>query len=381
MYIYEKKGSALKGIIYVTLIGIIVFLSVYIFYLDNEEENTNQNNFVSYEKQNSNLIKNNNIVSNIEEENEATNIFEQSIRSIVGITAIKINANNLMDNNTSNSLNMGSGIIVSSKGYILTNQHVAGNQNDIVYVTLYDGNEHKGKTVWADMVLDLAIVKIEAYNLNVANLGDSDNINLGQRVYAIGNPLGLDFQRTITSGIISALNRTIKINDETGVGYMENLIQTDASINPGNSGGALINQNGEVIGINTIKVTEAEGIGFAIPINTVRNIINVYETQGVFEEAYLGIFAYDNILLAYAKSTMLLNQGILVANIDTFGPLSNSNIKLGDVLISIDNINLNSMVELRKYLYTKKPNDTVKIKYIDEDGQTHTEEIILSKKK
>ena len=380
MYIYNKTGSALKVIIYVTLIGIIVFLSTYIFYIDNAQENQDNINYVSYsqkmldnkEEFNKNLVK---------EDNEATSVFENSIKSIVGITAIQLDTNNVIEHSNNNLLNIGSGIVVSNKGYILTNQHVAGNENDIVYVTIYNGNEYKGKTVWADMVLDLAIVKIDASNLEVANLGDSDSISLGQKVYAIGNPLGLDFQRTITEGIISALNRTIKINDLTGVGYMENLIQTDASINPGNSGGALINREGEVIGINTIKVTDAEGIGFAIPINTIKNVINVYETKGDFEEAYLGIFAYDNILLAYANADMVLNQGILVANVDSFGPLATSDIKIGDILISVDNINLNSMVELRKYLYTKKPNDVVKIKYMNKEGDINIEQVTLQKKK
>lgn len=382
MHIYKKMGSALRNIIYITLIGIIVFLVSYIYFLDNPNNNQNSNiSFVGTQVKNDviDFVKNNNDI--LSEENEdATNIFEKNIRTIVGITVLKVDANLIMQNNISNLLNMGSGIIVSDKGYILTNQHVAGSTNDMVYVTLSDGNIYKGITKWADMVLDLAIVKIDAPNLSVANLGDSDNLKLGQKAYAIGNPFGLDFQRTITSGIISALNRTIKINDNTGVGYMENLIQTDASINPGNSGGALINQQGEVIGVNTIKITEAEGIGFAIPINTVKAIITQFEEYNEFEEAYLGIFAYDNILLSYSKSDTIVNEGILVANIDTFGPLKESSIRLGDILLSIDNVNLKSMVELRKYLYTKTPNDTVSIKFVDSNGNVHKEKIVLGSK-
>ena len=121
-----------------------------------------------------------------------------------------------------------------------------------------------GSVVWADSDLDLAIVKINASKLKYLNLGDSDNVKLGQIAYAIGNPIGVEFQRTVTSGIISGVNRTIKIEDENGETYMEDLLQTDATINPGNSGGPLINENGEVIGINTVKIEEAEGIGFAV---------------------------------------------------------------------------------------------------------------------
>ncbi len=381
MYIYEKRGSALKIIIYITLIAIIIFLLAYIYYLDKTGDNQENNGqLVSY-RTNNNIQNTNNELTLEQEEETATNIFEQNIKTIVGITVLKLDANSLIENNATNSLNMGSGIIVSNKGYILTNQHVAGSTNDMVYVTLSDGNVYKGTTKWSDMVLDLAIVKIDAPNLSVAKLGNSDDLKLGEKAYAIGNPLGLDFQRTITSGIVSALNRTIKVNDSTGVGYMENLIQTDASINPGNSGGALINQYGEVIGVNTIKVTDAEGIGFAIPINTVKSIITQFEEYDEFEEAYLGVFAYDNILLSYSNANTTVSEGILVANIDTFGPLASSNIKLGDILLSIDNVNLNSMVELRKYLYTKSPNDTVSIKYMDSQGTTYKEKIVLGKKK
>lgn len=380
MRVNSKKGSVLRGIIYVTLIGIIVFLLVYIYFLDNPNQNEYVSKQIGTQSDNIQLPNIDNVVIDQENQTDVTNIFDNTIKTIVGITVLTMDANSLIENNVSNSLNMGSGIIVSNKGYILTNQHVAGNQNDVVYVTLSDGNVYLGTTKWSDTVLDLAIVKIEANNLAVAKLGDSDSLKLGQNAYAIGNPLGLDFQRTITSGIISALNRTIKINDSAGIGYMENLIQTDASINPGNSGGALINQEGEVIGINTVKVAEAEGIGFAIPINTVKNIIQQFEEYDEFEEAYLGIFAYDNILLSLNNARTTVDKGILVANIDRFGPLANSNIQLGNILLSIDNVNLSNMVELRKYLYTKTPNDTVVIKYMDENGNSYKEKIVLGKK-
>ena len=135
--------------------------------------------------------------------------------------------------------------------------------------------------------------KNRAKNLSYAKLGDSSKIRVGETVYAIGNPIGFEFRRTVTSGIISAKNRSIKIEEENKQTYMSDLIQTDATINPGNSGGPLITPNGEVIGINTVKISTAEGIGFAIPINVVKTIIESYEQTGNYEQPTIGIYAYD----------------------------------------------------------------------------------------
>jgi len=188
---------------------------------------------------------------------------------------------------------IGSGVIVDSTGYILTNNHVAGKDAEEIIVSLYDGREVDGTVVWTDPVLDLAVVKINADNLPVAVLGDSKNLKVGEQAIAIGNPLGLTFQRTVTAGIISALNRTIEI--EEGV-FMEDLIQTDASINPGNSGGPLINIRGEVIGINTIKVKTAEAMGFAVPINIVRPVVGRLRIDGKFTTPDMGLQAIDKEL-------------------------------------------------------------------------------------
>ena len=143
-----------------------------------------------------------------------------------------------------------------------------------------DGTIYNGNTVWADSDLDLAVVKISANNLKYLQLGDSDNIKIGETVYAIGNPIGIEFQRTVTKGIISGLNRTIKIEENKNSSYMEGLIQTDASINQGNSGGPLINERGEVIGINSVKIETAEGIGFAIPINIIKPVVESLTNAG-----------------------------------------------------------------------------------------------------
>ena len=250
-----------------------------------------------------------------EKETDITEILENTVKSVVGISKIKNAGGSIFSNNSTEELGLGTGIIVSDNGYILTNWHLAGNKYSSCYITLENGNSYNGNVVWADSNLDLAIIKISANNLNYITLGDSDNIKLGEIVYAIGNPIGFEFQRTVTSGIISATNRTIKIEDEASEVYMSDLIQTDATINPGNSGGPLINKKGEVIGINSVKISEAEGIGFAMPINIIKPVIESFVNNGSFEEAYLGIFAYDKEVIPYLKEKSKFDSGIYVTQI------------------------------------------------------------------
>ena len=195
-----------------------------------------------------------------------------------------------------------------------------------------------------------------------------------------GNPIGFEFRRTVTSGIISAKNRTIKLEEEKS-SYMTDLIQTDATINPGNSGGPLIYPNGDIIGINTVKISSAEGIGFAIPINIIKPIIENFKNTGNFEEATIGIFAYDKEVIPYLDNSLLnsFDKGIYVASINTNGPAANSDLKEADIITSIDGKELNTMNDLREYIYTKKPNDEVTLQVTR--GKINKEiKIVLGKK-
>ena len=203
-------------------------------------------------------------VENIEQESQTiANVLEKVSQSVVGISKIKSHSNSIFSSSGSyNELGLGTGIIVSSNGYILSNCHVTGEKLSTCYVTLENGYTYDGSVVWCDADLDLSITKIDATNLPYATIGNSSNVKSGETVYAIGNPIGYEFRKTITSGIVSATNRTIRIEENGGVSYMTDLIQTDASINPGNSGGPLITPSGEVIGVNTVKITTAEGIRF-----------------------------------------------------------------------------------------------------------------------
>jgi len=287
-------------------------------------------------------------------------MIENVSKSVVGISKFQNNNSSIFSGNFNGQIGTGTGIIVSKDGYILSNTHVTGEKYSSCYVTLENGNTYDAKVVWSDVDLDLSISKINAYSLPAVTLGDSDSIKSGNSVFAIGNPIGFEFERTVTSGIISAVNRTIKLEEENSVSYMTDLIQTDATINPGNSGGPLLLPNGEIIGINTVKITSAEGIGFAVPINVVKPVIESFVSSGYFEEPFLGISAYDSNVIPYLSSkSRNFNNGIYVVQIASNGPASSSDLKNGDIITSIDGLDLFTMNDLKEYIYTKKPNDTV----------------------
>ncbi|MCI9000305.1 MAG: serine protease [Clostridia bacterium] len=305
------------------------------------------------------------IVADVKEENRTISEMLESVSNcVVGISKLQDNGNSIFLKDGSTKLGLGTGMIVSENGYILTNEHVSGAKFSTCYVTLENGKNYVANVVWSDSDLDLAILKIGANGLPYITLGDSDNVKMGERVYAIGNPIGYEFQRTVTSGIISGVNRTIKIEEEERSSYLEDLIQTDATINPGNSGGPLINADGEVIGVNSIKITSAEGIGFASPINLIKPILQSYLQTGEFEEASLGIYAYDKEVIPYLDNTINIEEGIYVIDVIPNGPASNVGIMPNDIILKIDGKPLNKMTELRSYIYTKKPEQEVTLQIL-----------------
>ena len=292
---------------------------------------------------------------------QVADVVESVTSCVVGISKIKDAGTTIFLKDGTSSLGLGTGVIVSEDGYILSNEHVTGSKYSNCYVTLENGKTYTANVVWSDSVVDLSISKINVKGLAYATLGDSDNVRVGETVYAIGNPIGYEFQRTVTSGIISAVNRTIKLEEEGTTTYMEDLIQTDATINPGNSGGPLINPDGLIIGINTVKITSAEGIGFAVPINIVKPIIERYMKEGKFEEASLGIFAYDTEIIPYINGDTDIQKGIYIAQISLDSPAAKTGLKIGDIITKIDNLELNKMCDLRSYIYTKSPGDEVNL--------------------
>lgn len=292
--------------------------------------------------------------------------------AVVGITS-EVYDRDIFNRNVEVGQNVGSGVIFDKKGYIVTNNHVVGN-NRQVNVALSDGQVVTGKVIGTDSVTDLAVVKIPGSDkLPVAEFGNSDSLQPGETAVAIGNPLGLEFRGTVTVGVISALNRTLD-----DVEQQIKLIQTDAAINPGNSGGALCTADGKVIGINSAKIAKAgvEGMGFAIPINQVKVIVSQLISNGHVTRPYLGLYGIDKTLAARNGISWDHNGGIYVYKIADGSPLDGSDIVRGDYIMQINGKATNSLSELRNVMMNYKPGDKVTITY-EHSGHTRIAVVVL----
>ncbi len=313
-----------------------------------------------------------NTVSLTDYSNTAIGVAKKVLPSIVGITVeYKVNS---MFGGSSTSEGSGSGIIVSSDGYILTNNHVVNSTSSSSYyqiteatsvkVKLYnDETEYPATIVGSDSQTDLAVIKIDKTGLTAAELGDSNSVQVGEFAMAIGNPLGL--QSSISCGIVSATNREVQDSD-TGVVY--NLIQTDAAINSGNSGGALVNADGKVIGINTLKLsgTGVEGIGFAIPINSTLNVYEELKTNGKVSRPYIGITGREITEELAQKNNLVV--GIYITDIEGFSAAEKAGLKIGDVIIEADGSKVKTVDELNAVKNKHKIGEKMKLKIV-RDGK------------
>ena len=293
--------------------------------------------------------------------------------SIVGIS-VEYSVNFIFYRGSSTATAKGSGVIITSDGYILTNNHVVNSSSSSSYyeigeaskvtVKLYnDDTEYEAKIIGTDAQTDLAVIKIDKTDLTAAELGNSDSIQVGEFCMAVGNALGLG--DSVTSGIVSAVNR--KVTDSDGNTYTA--IQTDAAINSGNSGGALVNSKGQVIGINTLKIsgTGVEGVGFAIPINSTKSIYEQLIQYSKVKRPYIGITG-RNLTQELASQNNLV-VGIYVQSIDEFSAAEKAGIKVGDVIVEADGTKITTMSELNTIKNSKKIGDTMKLK-IYRDGKT-----------
>lgn len=258
---------------------------------------------------------------------------------------------------------LGSGVILSSEGYILTNNHVISDAAEIA-VALNDGRTTSAKLFGADPESDLAVLKIDLKDLPLVTLGRSDNLEVGDVVLAIGNPFGVG--QTVTSGIVSGLGRT-----ELGISTFENFIQTDAAINPGNSGGALINANGELVGINTAIFSQSggsHGIGFAIPVNLAKDVLTQLIENGRVIRGWLGIKIQD-ISPQLAKAFELdSTDGVVISNIVVNGPADKAKLDRGDIITHIDGNKVRDFRETLTQISMHKPGDKVTLSII-RDGK------------
>jgi serine protease Do len=275
----------------------------------------------------------------------------------------------------------GSGIFITNQGYVLTNNHVIEGTTDI-QVVLSDGEQYAASLIGSDQYSDIAILKTNGPVPSVASLGNSDVLSPGETVIAIGSPLG-EFVNTVTVGVVSAIGRTI----DTGSGYQtENLIQTDAAINQGNSGGPLVNLAGEVIGINTLIVrgtssgAMAEGLGFAIPINTAQAVASKIIQYGHLSRPYIGV-AYQSITPAIALSYHLPVQwGVYITRVSDNSPASSAGLKVGDIITAINDTAIDETHSYLNILFAYQPGDTVSLG-IYRDGQTIHLQVTLGESK
>lgn len=303
--------------------------------------------------------------------------------SIVGIK-VEYTVNSIFMNQQGTATAEGSGIIISENGYILTNNHVINSNSTSSYyeigqankvtVHLYnDTTEYTATVVGTDEETDLAVIKIDKEGLTAAEIGDSDSVQVGEFSMAIGNPLGM--QSSVTSGIISALNRDVTDSD----GKTFKLIQTDAAINSGNSGGALVNSQGQVIGVNTLKVsaTGVEGMGFAIPINSAKPIYEQLIQYNKVKRPYIGIAGRDLDETTAKRNNLVV--GIYVASIDEYSAAEKAGIKAGDVIIKADGQSIKTMTELNSIKNTHSIGDTMTVT-VNRNGQEKELTLTLQEK-
>ncbi|MFC7319474.1 S1C family serine protease [Halobacillus campisalis] len=294
-----------------------------------------------------------------DDQNEVTQAINETSEAVVGIS----NSQNGIQG--SQEAGTGSGVIYKKDGdqaFVATNHHVIENASSLE-VILHDGTKVDAELKGSDPLSDLAVLQIDGEHVDkVAKLGSAQDIEVGQTAIAIGNPLGMEFAGSATQGIISGLNRNIPvdINGDQQPDWETEVIQTDAAINPGNSGGALVNLQGEVIGINSMKIAQAEveGIGFSIPMDIAKPIIDDLETSGEVQRPYMGIQLQDvsqiprSVLEGELNLPSDATKGVLVGSVEDASPAADAGLQKYDVITKIDDEDVDSLMSLRQYLYS-----------------------------
>ena len=379
----KRRGYFFSGLIG-AIIGALLVLLVVPRFIDNGIRDTDTSDVTITEDTDSDTK---NVSLNVE--TNVTKAVDKAADAVVGISNLQ--ASNFWEDTSAQEAGTGSGVIYKKSGdkaYIVTNNHVVAGASELE-VTLADGKKISAKLVGADVWTDLAVVEISAKEISkIAEFGNSDTLKAGEPVIAIGNPLGVTFSGSVTQGIVSGLERTIPvdINEDGVTDWQSEVIQTDAAINPGNSGGALINIAGQLIGINSMKISEAsvEGIGLAIPINSAEPIIQDLEKYGEVKRPYMGVElqSVSDIPGYYQQEALKLPEkvtdGVAIKDISPNSPASKAGLKELDVIVELDGKKVSDLIDLRKHLYTeKKIGDKLKMKYYRE-GKLKTAELTLS---
>ncbi|AZB44375.1 PDZ domain-containing protein [Bacillus sp. FJAT-42376] len=344
------------------VVGGMIVLGVYPLIEDKQQENPAVQNAPAEQAASQSTVKPSANVQTVSNNVNVADVAENLSPAIVGIANLQQSQQSFSD--TPQESSTGSGVIFKKEGkdaFILTNNHVVEGAQSLD-ISFSNGKKAKGDLVGADPLTDLAVVRIKADQApGVAAIGDSSKLRAGEKVIAIGNPLGIEFSRTVTEGIISGTNRSIQIDTSKGPWEL-NVLQTDAAINPGNSGGPLINMNGEVIGINSLKISQngVEGLGFAIPSNDVMPIASQLMKKGQVDRPFLGVSLGDieQIPPQIASQELGLPEGVTTGvyldKIQSGSPADKGGLERGDVIIALDGKKVKNSSELRKYLYESK---------------------------
>jgi serine protease Do len=305
------------------------------------------------------------------------NAAESITPSVVNIKAVTNGPSDNFWNDGAIGTSSGSGVIISNDGYIVTNNHVVADAAEI-QVTLDDKREYAAKVIGTDPSTDLALIKVEAQRLIPVQFGNSDSIRVGEWVLAVGNPFNLE--STVTAGIVSAKGRSINILEDTY--SIESFIQTDAAVNPGNSGGALVNTNGELVGINTAIITKSgryEGYSFAIPVNLAMKVIRDLKNYGIVQRGFMGI-EIDELTPSKARAAGYNSMnGVFVSKVTEKGAAGDAGMRQGDLIIGIDGQPIKNKAELLEQVGRHAPGETVKIDYI-RNGQRQVANVTLRNK-
>ena len=383
---FRRQKSQGKGGYFVSgLIGSIIGALLVLFLSGNLTGGNGQNNPGSINQNNGTSSLTQNL--SVDVTTDVTKAVDEAAVAVIGITNIQ--GSSFFNEET--EAGTGSGVIYkkeNGKAFIVTNNHVVEGASTLE-VTLTDGTKTEAKLLGSDVWTDLAVIQIDDKGVDtVAQFGNSDKLKSGEPVIAIGNPLGLNFSGSVTQGIISGLNRTIPIdvNSDGIEDWNAEVIQTDAAINPGNSGGALVNINGQVIGINSMKIAESsvEGIGLSIPINYAIPIIEDLEAHGKVKRAYMGTSLRSlSEVTSYQQDATLnlpskITEGVVIASVEPGSPAEKAGLKEYDVIVELDGEAIPDVPSLRKHLYAeKKIGDTMKVKYY-RNGKVQTTEMTLA---
>ncbi|WP_186671924.1 S1C family serine protease [Sporosarcina sp. BP05] len=378
----KRRGGFISGFIGVGIGALLVW------FIMQGESNTKEQLQTNSAEQKTDVMPTNRV--SLDVTSDVTDIVEKVVDSVVGVTNLKTDSDPWSPVETTRETGSGSGVIYKKQGdkaYVVTNHHVVEGAQELE-ITFDDGSKTAGKIIGSDMWTDLAVIEIDAKLVKtVIDFGDSDALKRGETVIAIGNPLGLGFSGSVTVGVVSGKDRSIPIDfDENGtVDWFADVLQTDAAINPGNSGGALINLGGQLIGINSMKISEAtvEGIGLAIPVNLATPIIDQLEKQGKVNRPTMGVTLLDlRSIPAQQQREMLklptnVTDGVIINEVMINSPAELAGVKQYDVIVEMDGEKIEDMVSLRKHLYTSKEvGDTMQMK-VYRDGQLLEIEMVL----